>query len=186
MAFEQLQEARNDNAAEVEKILYPNGYKGHNGYNKHNGHNNIEEAAETAESPLAAGIRKGVAYHHAGLGSAERVAVEKAFRSRCLRVLCCTSTLAAGVNLPAHTVVVLSLIVGNQQNLSLVAYRQMAGRAGRPGADKLEGSALPRLLISNRPQQAQAYLLAAQGVQPDSILAKNERIRALKVSLVYE
>lgn len=77
-------------------------------------------------------VRAGVAYHHAGLTTEERALVESGFRTGALLVLCCTSTLSSGVNLPARRVIVGS-VKGAQSHIPLdtLDYKQMAGRAGR-------------------------------------------------------
>ncbi|KFG63551.1 DEAD/DEAH box helicase domain-containing protein [Toxoplasma gondii RUB] len=77
-------------------------------------------------------IRAGVAYHHAGLEGTARTAIEIAFQQGVLSVLCATSTLALGVNLPASRVILRSPEIGNE-TLDVARFRQMAGRAGRTG-----------------------------------------------------
>ncbi|KAK7942423.1 Sec63 [Apiospora aurea] len=84
-------------------------------------------------------VRYGVAFHHAGLYADERASIEENFLSGQLHVICCTSTLAVGVNLPCHTVVLKGTVAysdGMPQELSDLDVLQMLGRAGRPQFDK--------------------------------------------------
>lgn len=76
----------------------------------------------------------GVAYHHAGLTVEERETVEACYRKGLVRVLTATSTLAAGVNLPARRVIFRQPRIG-RDFIDGTRYRQMAGRAGRTGID---------------------------------------------------
>ncbi|XP_051137227.1 helicase and polymerase-containing protein TEBICHI [Andrographis paniculata] len=79
-------------------------------------------------------LPSGVAYHHAGLTVEERETVETCYRKGLVRVLTATSTLAAGVNLPARRVIFRQPRIG-RDFIDGTRYRQMAGRAGRTGID---------------------------------------------------
>ncbi len=86
-------------------------------------------------------VERGVAFHHAGLDSKHRKIVEDGFKERLIKILTSTPTLAAGVNLPARRVVLSSLVrydaeQGGQAPISVLEFKQMAGRAGRPRYDK--------------------------------------------------
>ncbi|SJL00868.1 uncharacterized protein ARMOST_04182 [Armillaria ostoyae] len=93
---------------------------------------------------LAEWASYGIGVHHAGLSLDDRRAVEGLFLKKVLRIVVATSTLAVGVNLPAHTVVIKG--VQTFQNNVSVEYSdldvmQMLGRAGRPQFDS-EGIAI--------------------------------------------
>lgn len=80
----------------------------------------------------------GVGYHHAGLTPSDKGVVETLFTAGYLPVICATSTLAMGVNLPAHLVIVKSTLHyagGKFKEYSPADIMQMIGRAGRPQFD---------------------------------------------------
>ena len=89
---------------------------------------------------LALLVKKGVAFHHAGLNQKCRETIEEEFRKGTIKLLSSTPTLAAGVNLPARRVVISNINrynakVGANRPISILEYKQLCGRAGRPQYD---------------------------------------------------
>lgn len=79
-------------------------------------------------------MNSGVAFHHAGLDGSDRQAIEKGFLEGDINVICCTSTLAVGVNLPCHLVIIKNTVCYQESGLKEYAdleMMQMLGRAGR-------------------------------------------------------
>ena len=106
---------------------------------------NLPEAASKQASKLQGRdlytlFEGGVCAHHAGLIRFDRTLVENLFREGHFKVLVCTSTLAWGVNLPAHTVIIRGTQIydpkyGKYISLSVLDVMQIFGRAGRPQYD---------------------------------------------------
>ncbi|MFH4977102.1 hypothetical protein AB6A40_003811 [Gnathostoma spinigerum] len=98
------------------------------------------EASQVANADLRDLIPYGFAIHHAGMTRVDRTLVEDLFADRHLQVLVSTSTLAWGVNLPAHTVIIKGTQIYNPEvgqwtELGALDVMQMLGRAGRPQYD---------------------------------------------------
>ncbi|EDQ89819.1 uncharacterized protein MONBRDRAFT_16697 [Monosiga brevicollis MX1] len=91
-----------------------------------------EEVTFDARIPLHALLVQRLAFHHAGLSLEDRALVEAAYRRNLVDALFCTTTLAAGVNLPARTVILKDLQTG-MRRVTKGDYQQMIGRAGRTG-----------------------------------------------------
>ena len=83
-------------------------------------------------------LHRGVGVHHAGMLPKYRRVVEDLFTRKLLAVVICTETLAAGINLPARSVVLSSLVkgpFGKQKLVEASIAHQIFGRAGRPQFD---------------------------------------------------
>ena len=83
-------------------------------------------------------LMRGIGVHHAGVLPRYRRIVEDLFQEKLLSICVCTETLAAGINLPARSVVLPTLLKGPRGKLKLIeasSAHQMFGRAGRPQFD---------------------------------------------------
>ena len=82
--------------------------------------------------------RYGVAAHHAGHLPSWKIAIEELMRKGCLDAVFATTTLAAGVDFPARTVIVTQSSVRKSRDftdLTVSEIQQLAGRGGRRGKD---------------------------------------------------
>ncbi len=83
-------------------------------------------------------LLRGVGVHHAGVLPKHKEIVEELFARKLIPYVVCTETLAAGINLPARSVVLVTLLKGKHGEKKLIppsSAHQMFGRAGRPQFD---------------------------------------------------
>ena len=97
----------------------------------------IKELKNTKGRELRELVPKGFGTHHAGMPRSDRNRVEQLFAQGHINVLCCTATLAWGVNLPAAAVVIKGTQLYSSQegkfvDLGILDVLQIFGRAGRP------------------------------------------------------
>ena len=116
----------------------------------------------TVGAKLEGCVLGGVAYHHAGLTSEERTLIEEAFKKKVLCIICCTSTLAAGVNLPARRVIIKYPFIA-REFLTKSRYLQMCGRAGRAGLDATGES---YLIVMSRELPKAKVLVGGAVIEP--------------------
>ncbi|MGC8610007.1 MAG: DEAD/DEAH box helicase [Thermoplasmata archaeon] len=123
-------------------------------------------------------INYGVSFHHAGLSNEQRKFIEDLFRKRKLLCLVATPTLAAGVNLPARTVIVRDIYRYTEDGMVLLPsfeIKQMLGRAGRPGLDPYgEG-----IVLSRRGDFDLDYLNSVENIYSNLNDEKNLRMHIL-------
>ncbi|RLG64228.1 ATP-dependent DNA helicase [archaeon] len=143
----------------------------------------------TLSRDLADVVGKGVAFHHAGLHYEHRCLIEENFRNGLIKVICATPTLAAGVNLPARRVIISNYVrysaLGGRQEISVLEFEQMSGRAGRPQYDKY-GEAL----LYARNENEKEYLIEQYLMRPPeyifSQLASEHALRMHVLAVISE
>ncbi len=132
-------------------------------------------------------IKKGIAFHHAGLLQKQKDIIEDGFRAGKIKVICCTPTLAAGMSLPAYRVIIKSLkrYSGGwgMDWIPVLEYMQMAGRAGRPEYEK-EGQAIT--IARNSEEKEEIYHTYILGAAEEiySKLAVEPVLRTYLLSLI--
>ncbi|XP_071491860.1 activating signal cointegrator 1 complex subunit 3-like [Diadema antillarum] len=149
-------------------------------------------------------VPEGFAVHHAGISRPGRNFVEKYFAAGLIRVLCCTTTLAWGVNLPAHAVIIKGTQYFNAEksryeDVGILDVLQIFGRAGRPQYDTFgEGyiitshSKLPhylKLLMTQTPIESQFEERLTDNLNAEIVLGTvsntEEALRWLKYTYLY-
>ena len=140
---------------ELEKYFVTQAKEGYHGdaYNRY-----VDRALKSRNREVALHFPNGLGIHHAGMLRGDRKLTEQMFSDGAIKVICCTATLAWGINLPAHTVVIKGTEVYNPEkggmvDLSILDVQQIFGRAGRPQFDSsgeatliTSQDALPRYL----------------------------------------
>ena len=133
---------------------------------------------------LKRAMRGGAAFHHAGLSNENRGAVEEAFRSRKIKVLFATPTLAAGINLPARRVLVRDWTRFEPFNprapIPVLEVQQMLGRAGRPKYDST-GEAF---VLARKEKQVDRLMETYLWGKPEEVLSKLGSLPALRMHLL--
>ena len=100
----------------------------------------VKEVGKSKSSEVKELFGGGFGIHHAGMLRADRGLSERLFSDGLINVLVCTATLAWGVNLPAHTVIIKGTQLYNPEkgtfvDLGVLDVMQIFGRAGRPQFD---------------------------------------------------
>jgi len=138
-----------------------------------------EEILHVLSSPtkqcrrLAYCVKKGTAFHHAGLAAGQRKLVEDNFKKGILKIICSTPTLAMGINLPAFRAIIKDLKrYGGRWGLQYIPtleYHQMAGRAGRPDFNDEFGEAI---CIASSEKDAEEIVERFLHAPPENIYSK--------------
>lgn len=135
---------------------------------------------------LASLVKKGVAFHHAGLNQNCRETIETEFRSGKIKLLASTPTLAAGVNLPARRVVISNINrydarYGANKPISILEYKQLCGRAGRPQYDDY-GEAI--IVGNSNSSELIDYYVKGEPEPIESKITDDKAIRTHVLSLI--
>ncbi len=155
---------------------------------------NIELSKEILHLPrptsqcekLAEVIQQGIAFHHAGLTSKQKELIEDNFRTGSIKIICCTPTLAAGVDLPAFRTIIRDLKrfgIRGYTYIPVLEYLQMSGRAGRPKYDT-EGESIIITTTESEKEAAVEQYVKGDPEDISSKLAVEPVLRTYILSLV--
>ncbi len=121
---------------------------------------------------LANCVKQGVAFHHAGLVAEQRSIIEESFKNGLIKIICCTPTLAFGVDLPAFRVVIKDLKRYVERYgmrwIPVLEYLQISGRCGRPRYDKFGESIAIASSESDKDKIIETYING----EPEEIISK--------------
>ena len=147
----------------------------------------ISEKGEDTEITrnLSELVSKGVGFHHAGLGVLARNLVEMSFKTGVIKLLTATPTLAAGVNLPARRVILASIFrydaeYGGNMPISVLEYKQICGRAGRPSYDTFGEAIIIADVRTNAEEIYNHYILGT----PEPICSQLKNDRSIRIHLL--
>ena len=147
----------------------------------------ISEKGEDTEITrnLSELVSKGVGFHHAGLGVLARNLIEMSFKTGVIKLLTATPTLAAGVNLPARRVILASVFrydaeYGGNMPISVLEYKQICGRAGRPSYDTFGEAIIIADVRTNAEEIYNHYILGT----PEPICSQLTNDRSVRIHLL--
>ncbi|MBI2650987.1 hypothetical protein HYX01_00790 [Candidatus Woesearchaeota archaeon] len=150
------------------------------------------EALKALSSPtkqcerLSSCIRNGIAFHHAGLVAKQRELVEDNFKKGIIKIICCTPTMAAGIDLPAFRSIIKDLRrygVMGMSYIPVLEYMQMSGRAGRPKYDSY-GEAISIAISENEKEKIHEKYILGEPEEIYSKLAVEPVLRTYLLSLI--
>ncbi len=135
---------------------------------------------------LAFCLKKGIAFHHAGLTQQQKTIIEDNFRSGAVKIICSTPTLAYGVDTPAYRSIIKDLkryTVHGLAWIPVLDYMQMSGRAGRPNYDN-EGQSIAIALTNSEKEKIEEKYLNGDPEDIYSKLAVEPVLRTYVLSLI--
>jgi len=136
---------------------------------------------------LAKAAGKGIVFHHSGLHHRQREIIEDSFREGKIKIICCTPTLAAGVDLPAFRTILKDLKRYNgrwgMSWIPVLEYQQMCGRAGRPGKEDF-GEAIAIASTENEKEEIYEKYVIGEVEEIYSKLAVEPVLRTYILSLI--
>ena len=135
---------------------------------------------------LAKCVKKNVAFHHAGLTHSQKELIEDSFREGKIRIICCTPTLAYGLDLPAFRVIIKDLRrygMHGMEWIPVLEYMQQAGRAGRPRFDSY-GEAIAISQTEDEKNKIKEKYIEGEAEEIYSKLAVEPVLRTYLLSLI--